>query len=111
LVKTKIQPEREPERERELERERIMSIEQIYLSRRNLLTLLSRLDRVRDGETSACTIIKNDDIHAKYPQTMKSIYVTAIENEDYYNDRFPGPVHPKDEPPRAPRGDKPEEHI
>lgn len=72
----------------------------VYLSRRNLLTLLSKLDRNANGDcdVSACCIIKNDNTHPVYPQTMKSIYVIAIEDEVYYTDRLPGVVHPKDEP-------------
>lgn len=70
---------------------------QVYLSRRNLLTLLSKLDRQQAGEATACTIIKNDDKHPKYPQSAKSIIVTAVEDEEYYTNRQPGPVHPSDE--------------
>lgn len=33
---------------------------EVRLSRRNLLTLLSKLDRVAAGEFSACTLIKPD---------------------------------------------------
>lgn len=73
-------------------------MEQVYLSRRNLLTLLSKLDRSKAGESTACTIIKNDNVHPKYPQTMPSIMVTALEDEAYYTERQPGPVHPADEP-------------
>lgn len=68
----------------------------VYLSRKNLLTLLSKLDRVAAGEESACTLIKRDTEHPLYPQTMKSIYVIAVEDSDYYTDRSPGTVHPLD---------------
>jgi len=71
---------------------------QVYLSRRNLLTLLSKLDRLKAGEVTACTIIKNDTKHPKYPQSMKEIVVTAIEDGEYYVERNPGIVHPSDEP-------------
>lgn len=70
----------------------------VYLSRRNLLTLLSKLDRKRAGDETYCTIIKNDNVHPVYPQTMKSIEVTAVEDEDYYIDRRAGPMHPLDDP-------------
>lgn len=70
---------------------------QIFLTRRNLLTLLSKLDRKKEGELTACTIIKRDNQHPKYPQTMKSISITAVEDEEYYIDRTPGLVHEKDE--------------
>jgi hypothetical protein len=69
----------------------------VYLSRRNLLTLLSKLDRVAvHGDTSACTIIKQDTVHPTYPCSDK-IAVTALEDAEYYTDREPGRVHPKDE--------------
>lgn len=71
---------------------------QLYLTRRNLLTLLNKLDRVKDGDESACTIIKVDTIHPKYKQTIGATRITAIEDEDYYVDRQPGPVHYLDEP-------------
>ena len=72
-------------------------MEQIYLTRRNLLTLLSKLDRKKKGDYSKCTIIKCDYLHKTYPQTMKEIRVTALEDEEYYTDREPGPIHKVDE--------------
>ena len=68
----------------------------VYLSRRNLLALLSKLDRQKVGEFSTCTIIKSDNEHPKYPQTMAKLAVIALEDEDYYTDRIPGPTFPKD---------------
>ena len=74
-------------------------MEQIYLSRRNLLTLLSKLDRVKSGDSSLCTIIKSDWIHSVYPQSIKDhIMITAVEDGEYYADREPGRVYPADEP-------------
>jgi len=70
--------------------------ERIYLSRRNLETLLSKLNRKTQGEETVCTLIKRDNQHKKYPQTMPEIEVIAIEDGDYYTDRCPGLVHPKD---------------
>lgn len=70
--------------------------ERIYLSRRNLEVLLSKLDRQKQGESTACTIIKCDTQHPKYPQTMDVIEVIAVENGDYYTERLPGIMHPKD---------------
>jgi hypothetical protein len=70
--------------------------ERIYLSRRNLEVLLSKLDRQRQGESTACTLIKCDNQHRKYPQTMPEIEVVAIEDGDYYTDRLPGFMHPSD---------------
>lgn len=66
---------------------------QVYLSRRNLESLLRKLDRVRAGEESACTIVKNDTVHSKYPATVPMLYVTAVEDADYYTDRTPGPMY------------------
>ena len=73
-------------------------MEHVYLSRRNLLTLLSKLDRRTNGEDTLCAIVKNDNKNNKYPQSMNSIIVTAVEDKDYYNDRGPGEVCPADEP-------------
>lgn len=69
----------------------------VYLSRRNLLTLLSKLDRQKAGEYTMCTIDKMDNVHPKYPQTMERISVIALEDEEYYSNRTPGEVHPDDE--------------
>jgi hypothetical protein len=73
-------------------------MEQIYLSRRNLQTLRNKLDRTKAGDPSRCTIIKCDTAHPVYPQSMKEIAVTAVEDEDYYIDRPAGEVHTKDVP-------------
>lgn len=77
-----------------------MAKNQIYLSRRNLEALLSKLDRNRDlgAGSSAATIIKCDNQHPVYPQTMPEIYVTAVEDSEYYSHRAPGAVHPLDDP-------------
>ena len=71
---------------------------QVYLSRRNLLSLLSKLDRQAAGENTFCTIIKCDSQHPLFPQTMNEIHVCAVEDEVYYAHREAGAVHPKDEP-------------
>lgn len=65
----------------------------VYLSRRNLLTLLAKLDRAAQGDDTACAIIKSDDMHEKYPQTMREIMVCAVEDAEYYNTRSAGAVH------------------
>ena len=70
---------------------------QIFLSRRNLLTLLSKLDRKSNGEETACTLIKNKTA-GNFVQTMDSIQVTAVEDSEYYTERLPGIVHPSDTP-------------
>jgi hypothetical protein len=73
----------------------------LYLTRRNLRALLAKLDRTKAGDPSACTIIKCDTVHPKYP-CSDVVQVTAIEDEDYYGlpgdeDRQPGRMHPTDE--------------
>jgi hypothetical protein len=72
-------------------------MQQVYLTRRNLLTLLNKLDRTAKGDPSACTIVKFDRVHPKYPCT-DVISVTAVEDADYYIDREPGRMLEKDEP-------------
>lgn len=69
----------------------------VYLSRRNLLTLLSKLDRVAAGGQSACCLVKQDTTHKKYPCSTVT-EVVAVEDEEYYTERPPGLVHPKDLP-------------
>lgn len=56
----------------------------VYLSRRNISTLISKLDRVKAGDFSACTIYKCDNEHAKYPQTMEQVAVSAVEEIGNY---------------------------
>jgi hypothetical protein len=73
-------------------------MERIYLSRRNLLTLLSKLDRLAAGEETACTIIKYDNQLDPYRGTLDMVEVIAIPDEKYYTDRHPGQMHPKDAP-------------
>lgn len=69
----------------------------VYLSRRNLQTLLNKLDRNKmTPGASACGIVKVDTIHKKYPcSEVTDVY--AIEDEEYY-DREAGEVHPLDVP-------------
>lgn len=71
----------------------------VYLTRRNLLTLLNKLDRnKREGKrASNCTLIKHDTLHPEFPCSDK-ITVTAVEDEAYYTDRGPGRVHELDVP-------------
>lgn len=59
----------------------------MILSRRNLLTLLSKLDRVKAGEFSYCTIVKPD-----------GTIVTAQEDDEHYGSRTPGMIHERDVP-------------
>lgn len=71
-------------------------MQRLYLTRRNLLTLLSKLDRKKAGDQTECTLMKRDTTHSKYPST-DVIVITAVEDEDYYTDRLAGPVNPLDE--------------
>jgi hypothetical protein len=73
-------------------------MQQIYLTRRNLQTLLNKLDRTAKGEKSACTIIKYEDGNKTYPQSMSACMVIAVEDADYYTDREPGAIFYKDVP-------------
>lgn len=71
----------------------------VTLSRRNLLTLLSKLDRKSAGEDTACTLIKYDGRVEMGRETARAdVFVVAAEDSDVYKDREPGVVHPKDEP-------------
>lgn len=65
----------------------------VYLSRRNLNTLLSKLNvNLINPGTSVCTLVKNDVENTRYPQTHPEIWVTAVEDRDYYGERTPGRV-------------------
>ena len=66
-------------------------METIYLTRRNLLTLLSKLDLKKSGEPTECGILKLDRIHPRYPCSVASCII-ALEDEEYYTDRPPGEV-------------------
>lgn len=71
----------------------------VYLSRRNLLALLSKLDRLEKGEETVCTIVKHQTPSPAYQQTMKEIAVIAVEDGEYYGsqDRAASEMHPEDE--------------
>lgn len=75
------------------------STPKIYLSRRNLVTLLAKLDADANGVDTACTIIKNQQDGPAYRQTMKSIAVIAVQDEEYYGSqgRPAGEMHPREE--------------
>lgn len=70
----------------------------LYLSRRNLLTLLSKLDRAEKGEETECTLIKHKGTTPEYQQTMDAIAIIAVDDDAYYGaqNRQPGDVHPAD---------------
>jgi hypothetical protein len=56
----------------------------VYLSRRNLLALLSKLDRQLAGQETAATVIKYKQPSSSYQQTMETIAIIAVEDEEYY---------------------------
>jgi len=71
----------------------------VYLSKRNLLVLLSKLERFEKGEETKCAIIKNANSLDPYcMQGMDSCMVVAIPDEKYYVGREAGAMHPKDTP-------------
>lgn len=70
-------------------------MEKVYLTRHNLLTLLSKLDRRKAGQQTTCTLIKQDTVHSKFP-CSSVIEVIGVEDEEYYTDRVAGKIHPSD---------------
>ena len=73
--------------------------QKIYLSRRNLEALLSKLDRDAQGEETACSIIKVKQPSPSYQQTMAEVMVIAVQDEEYYGaqGRPAGIMHPAEE--------------
>lgn len=72
----------------------------IYLSERNLRILLSKLQRDAAGDATACSIIKHQQPNqTAYNQTMKSIMVIAVQDDEYYQAQYrtAGEMHPADE--------------
>ena len=74
-----------------------MKQHQIYLSKRNLLILLSKLDRQEAGDATACTIVKYANPSDPYCNTIDQVMVIAIPDEKFYTNRSPGAMHPLDE--------------
>lgn len=62
------------------------STAKVYLSVRNVQTLLNKLARAEAGELTACTLIKHDNTHPVYPQTMALCGVRAdpVDQTYYY---------------------------
>lgn len=69
----------------------------LYLSERNLRILLSKLERYKAGENTACAIIKKANHLDPYTCTMDEIAVIAIPDDKYYTMRSPGPMADIDE--------------
>ena len=74
-----------------------MKQHQIYLSKRNLLALLSKLDRLENGDETACAIVKSANPSDPYCNTIDQVVVTAVADEEFYANRQPGVMHPLDE--------------
>ena len=74
-----------------------MKQHQIYLSKRNLLALLSKLDRLENGDETACAIVKYANPSDPYCNTIDQVVVTAVADEEFYANREPGVMHPLDE--------------
>ena len=69
----------------------------LYLSRRNLLSLLSKLDRQAAGDATACAIIKYSNPTDPYCNTIDQVMVVAVADDRFYANRAPGAMHPADE--------------
>ena len=74
-----------------------MSQNKIYLSKRNLLTLLSKLERLEQGDQTACAIVKYANPTDPYCNTIDEVMVIAIPDNEFYTNRAPGVMHPSDE--------------
>jgi hypothetical protein len=72
-------------------------MERLYLSKRNLLTLLSKLERLEEGQNTVCAIVKYANTTDPYCNTIDGIVVIAIPDELFYVNRAPGLMHPLDE--------------
>jgi hypothetical protein len=70
----------------------------LYLSERNLRTLLSKVERYKAGEDTKCAIIKNANPLDPYCSTIDQVCVVAIPDEQYYTGRDPGRMLKQDEP-------------
>lgn len=72
--------------------------DRIYLSKRNLLTLLSKLERFEQGQETKCAIIKYSNPMDPYSNTVDDVMIIAIPDEKFYTNRTAGPVHELDVP-------------
>lgn len=73
----------------------------VYLSKRNLLTLLSKVERFEKGEETKCAIIKYSNPLDPYCLRIgqeSELMIVAIPDDKYYTSRGAGEVHPDDEP-------------
>ncbi len=73
----------------------------IYLSKRNLLSLLSKVSRFESGDETKCTLIKYAnplDPYCMHIAGEDRVAITAIPDNLYYANREAGPVLDVDEP-------------
>ena len=68
----------------------------LYLSERNLRVLLSKLERYKSGEKTACTIVKYANPLDPYCSTIDEVAVIAVPDESYYVNRQAGEMLEKD---------------
>lgn len=54
-------------------------MKRVFVTQRNLKTLIAKLNAVAAGEQSFCTITKHDDTHPVYPQTDPVFTLTSVE--------------------------------
>jgi hypothetical protein len=60
-------------------------MEQVFLSRRNLLALLKKLDeKIETDPILFASVIKHDGQGKDFNQTMPIVCVTALEDTEYY---------------------------
>ena len=76
-------------------------MDRVVLSRRNLQTLLNKLDRAKEGGETNAAIIKVFDSAApeELQQTMDNCLVRAVEDDVLYAHRQAGPMLAVDAPP------------
>ena len=72
--------------------------ERIYLSRRNLQTLLNKLDRFDQGQDTQCAIIKYANPLDPYCNTVDEVMIIAVPDDKFYTQRTPGAMHLLGEP-------------
>lgn len=69
----------------------------IYLSKRNLLTLLSKLERLEQGQDTKCAIVKYANPLDPFCNTINEVMVIAVPDDKFYAARQAGEMHPLDE--------------
>jgi hypothetical protein len=67
-------------------------IPKLYLSRRNLQTLLDKLDAQKNGAFTACSIIKFKNYTDSLVSDLEGVQIIAVEDNELYNGREPGKV-------------------